>query len=627
MLNMAETNFNDKQNLNFDEQIRRAMGLPRRSVQTAGERFATTNMEIPGPPNQQEVERIKGIRRDVARDMLGNLSGDETPDFLTKLNKHAGFESANADAPANSQIPFTPPLAQREPENLSALAEMLNETEARDEMMVTASRSDAIDPSLGPAAEIAAQLQPLSMPPPDFNPTVLPEVFADSGGVNRFQAMHGGLETSPYDFDGIEPDFSGAGAGQNRFQQMHGGLVTNPDAFSNTAARLASLNEDIASERLAAEQGPDGAEAAGEELAAMLNRGTHRLVQGSIGVAEDVGEGVMNALGPIVDFAGGFFGMHGESSGNPVNAATLVDAPPIPGEGSTSDAMKTKENDSAAGTDTGKTPPVSGVDARSDTPGAEGGEGGVDLINDGGGSKGISSFGVGRFSVHQGDTADRILGLALPPRDERGPGVEVIRGMRRSFQPTDESGRAVGGEIPFGRGTFQRLRNLGVTADEAIEFAIKMDEANSAAVRAGAEALLATVNAMSPIQHDFNGDGTKTSGFIRIDKDGNVWRIDSGTTLSLSETLRIVRRPVLMTGPTGLQTAVQSDFLVKIIDTDEGPVEIPFGTLNTRADAALVERHHAEYMDIRDALEADGIAGAHEKAIEMLRESVGQADR
>jgi hypothetical protein len=300
----------------------------------------------------------------------------------------------------------------------------------------------------------------------------------------------------------------------------------------------------------------------------------------------------------------------------------------MPGDGvSSTDANTAKEQSRSTGAaESAGSDEASTVTTVSDTAAAESPTGGSEIVgDDGGGSKGISSF--GRGSVHQGGAADRILGLALPPRDERGPGVEVIRGMRQTFQPTDASGRAEGTEIPFGRGTLQRLENLGATFDEAIEFAVKIDEANSAAVQAGAQALIARTNAMTLTTADLNGDGNKTQVFIGIEQNGDIFLADTGLSEPIGDRLMTLSQPVEIKLSTGLSTTGRTDVLVEIITADDGSlVYVPLGRLNTAADKILVQENHAEYLIHFARFEAEGNPDPHAAAVAFLREADARSE-
>jgi hypothetical protein len=234
----------------------------------------------------------------------------------------------------------------------------------------------------------------------------------------------------------------------------------------------------------------------------------------------------------------------------------------------------------------------------------------------------LTSDQPGVESTPSGSAADRILGPPLASRADRGEGVDVIRALRQTFQPTDAGGQATGAEIPFGRGTLQRLENLGATFDEAVDFGVKIEAENSKAINAGAQSLIARRNAMIPMVADFNGDGEETNGFVSVQPDGSIQLVDSTLALSLTQTMKIVKRPISVTGSTGLPETAQADMLVKVINTPQGPVEIPFGTLNTAADTKLIEENAALYEQFRDQLELAGHPNAHRRAIEMVRESV-----
>jgi len=187
--------------------------------------------------------------------------------------------------------------------------------------------------------------------------------------------------------------------------------------------------------------------------------------------------------------------------------------------------------------------------------------------------------------------------------------------MRQTFQPTDASGRAEGSEIPFGRGTLQRLENLGATFDEAVDYAVKIDEANSEAIRAGAFAATSRANAMIPIVGDYNKDGTETQLLLEITEDGEILTYDTGLAESLSDRIEILRQSVTVEGQFGPETAI-NDVMVERIQAPQGTIYKRITEDISAADEALIRANSKEYEGFMDA------GFSHDEAVEMLKESL-----
>lgn len=566
---MGNETFPLEEDIEFDDAIRRGVGVPANSPRYP------MNFQIPGPPNQAEVDRIAQIRQDTARDMLTRLTGDETPVFLNKLNQEAGFAASNAEAPANAEAGFTAPVAPH------------------DEIF---SRGDPTLPmDLGPAAQVAA-LQPQIDAPPDLQTLFDAEGFplmaeGDSelafGGVRDLVAEGVAIPQDP----GVDlPNLVGQ-VGRS-IADATPTLPRFDEEFATVGPAIGAAFEGFLGDVDATERGR------------MIGKGAIEFTSGigrsATALASDLGVGVA----PI------FEGIAGVGRG--IAEGFQLGEPPI-GGGPTKASAGDEPTGSQRVDDHGETPMADNAEKRAED------ESRGPLENVGGGDRANPpSFDSGEHGVQSGSAADRIAGPPLRSREERGPGVEVIRGMRRTFQPTDESGRAVGSEIPFGRGTLQRLENLGATFDEAVDFAIRIDEANSSAVRAGAQALIAKANAMTEVVADFNGDGKETRGLIEIMQDGGVVMHDLGLAENLTAKLQILRTPVEVMGQFGKEFQ-QADILVQTVQTEDGPKIIRLGTITTAEDEALIRQYADTFQTYLDA----GVD--YEGALQMLRESLGLA--
>jgi hypothetical protein len=477
-----------------------------------------------------------------------------SPDQVRAAEAANLAEAANAASPANDVPVFTPPEVPQVG-NLSELAQELNAREPVQPEIDVASVAEA---SFGPRADPNLAV---GGPPP----VVAPQV--GGGGVAEFFT-----EDIPRNIPGAFP------------RTIEEALDT--EAFDEATGRLAAAGDDP--------------RAQGSAVADVLLRGIGRAGRTIGGVVSDVFNpadiDVSERLGEAAQFAGGFFGGgpeevfadDGTGVTGQVDAESGEQGELNAADSSEKDAQEAATQEVSAGGLENAVPPS----LVSDQPGAESGIGGSTL-------------------------ADRILGPPLRPADERGPGVEVIRGLRRSFQPLDERGVAVGGEIPAGAGILERAQNAGMTLEAAADFAIDVADQEARLISAGAQALVAQTNAMIKTNLT-NGN----LGFIVVDQNGNrsVW--DSQTAIPLSDTIQIIKRPVTIVGSTGETLVAQSELLMTVtMDEDGEPIARQINEGESPQDVALRNDNFQVYQQFLEQAKNDGLSdtAAHDRAMQELK--------
>jgi hypothetical protein len=404
------------------------------------------------------------------------------------------------------------------------------------------------------------------------------------------------------------------------------GLPDEPGFFAGTREAIADAESRLA-DVLASEEefgGATGNRAAGEEARLGVGAGVDIGTAAVTGVAKDLAAGAGRLVQGPLDFLGGLTGLGGPASANAQEETDVTGQTDAvsgeQGEVNTADAADKLAEDAATKDTAEVTEAIESETTRSNQPGVQGSVG--------------------------GGVVNRLLGPPLQPRDQRGPGVEVIRGLRRTFQPTGpeaEAGatitvggeefpagaRAEGGEIPFGRGTLERFENAGFTTEQAGEMALAAEETEARLINAGAQALIAQTNATSEIQIPLNdGSGRSVRGYAIIGgdaKDG-IRFIRTNMLSPLADDMFVSQTEIDTTDATGRTTKLKKPlfFLESNVDGISSLHEVPVGSkLSSRITGAF-EKNPDEFEIALDQAKTDGFNGParFNKALELLDDLV-----
>lgn len=553
--------------------------------------------------------------------------------------------SANKAAPANAAAGFTPPPDIAPPPNLNPLAgvslpdqrmqdirgQMAGIREAMaNEIPVTASQ-DEVD-----QLAAAGQPVPTGVPSPAFDDPVgatadplaalemaqafaQPQIDMPPPGLPGFDPQTDPLNIMPNLPEDLDAAVASAGLPpQSEYGQPIPGYFDAGE--SNFSARLNELEA-----RLAEEEDLEGAAGLGQNI----NRGASRIGRGSQGLGQDIAEGAVELAGdvwdPISDFVGGL----SRSQGGP--AMPTADAATVPRESVDGDGAAGGEQGGEARGDLAEIEvqeksrqdpdlfanvPASGEMARSNQAGVESGP--------------VTDF-VSR--PNRATAADRALGAELLPRDQRGSGVEVIRGLRRTFQPIDGptsidengntiGGSSVGGEIPFGRGTIDRFFNMGFTMDEAADLAFRAEQADTALIAAGAQALVAATNAVlddNVPMRMANGDIVRGMIFVDPSSPGGIRMVPTTELFSLGQALVATFTEIDTTSPTGELIKLKTPVFFEKVLTDDGTFmrQVPIDVRDVRLAAAANDPEFGEAYDQAGGMDLVGEARMN-KALQLL---------
>ena len=584
---MADPNFLEDEGLTEEEirernrQIRAVAGAPQLRLAAGDMKVDGEPFNVPGPPNPDEVARIAGIRQDVARNQLGELTGDEDTDFVNKLRREANLEPENAALPANAQSGFTPPPVATV-ESLSEIADSLNRGRGVQPENQTADLTGLIEGERGPGipgrhvAHIGA--------PPVIQPAVedvtaqglLPPVEGSFDQVPHPDAIAGLLPTRD------EP-------GEPFFDKTRAAIATSRDEFAE--AGFPSVPR----------PGETGTEA-GARTARSAKLKAAGLGRTALGVGEDlIVDPLRGPLGFIKGFAGELF-----DDGPPNADAAEVEKVAVEptgsqvvdthGDDNTADAAEVAAQDASVLSKPGGLEQAVPPSAVSTQPGVESGVGAT--------------------------AADRALGPRLTPEIIARGGTEIIRGVRRTFQP--EGGV---GEIPFGIGVIERLQNFGLTLDGAVEATNDMEAADAALMNAGARALVAATNAVSTFTRVDPETGRETIGHMTVHQDGSVTLFDTGQLVALDDRILTVKQGETI-GPNG-EPIDAPDLILEQVMTDDGPVLRHLNIDDTAERAALRDRHPGLWPEFLQAAQDAGLEGqeAVEEADRLLAEAVKAADQ
>jgi hypothetical protein len=205
----------------------------------------------------------------------------------------------------------------------------------------------------------------------------------------------------------------------------------------------------------------------------------------------------------------------------------------------------------------------------------------------------------------------------------RGPGTEIIRGVRRTFQP-DAPGT---GEIPLGETRIAQLRNIGLDPEAAVDADIAYTEADAALINAGANALVAQTNAS--LQVDIpRADGTTVRGLMVIDPSapGGVRIVPTDILVPLSDQIIVGTEEVATTGPTGETIALDKPIFFEPVQTSTGTQmrQVPFD--GSAIDGQLIAQNPIGFAEAYRQAGEDGHIGAQRMAValELLREGLAR---
>jgi hypothetical protein len=364
----------------------------------------------------------------------------------------------------------------------------------------------------------------------------------------------------------------------------------------------------------AAFEGYADADAAGRGQ--MIGEGFIETTSGAGRELMALGNDTFGRLNPLVEGAAGIYtGIFGGGGGNQANAADEIttNIPPTP----------VAEEDPPGNEDVDDQGNLSRADASQKA--AE------DNVGKGGG-KGEEPTSFSYISdengVQSGPTTfeETPTGIHINNPELEGPplgGMEIIRGLNRSFQPFNEQGRVDpdSGEIPFGDDAFERMRNSGLSADQAIDLTGEQ-----------ATAQLAANNAVTQINLP-QDDGTTLMGLRIVDPeaDGGIRIVPTDVLVPLTETMAIASESYA--SPDGLGGLIELDRPVFLRDSPDGSgiTRIQVTPGNAGASALLLnEKNHGPFADFMEQVAAGGITDPEaqfNEALLLLQEFVDNAER
>ena len=409
-----------------------------------------------------------------------------------------------------------------------------------------------------------------------------------------------------------QTDFKAEGLDQQPTDRFAGAREFGGDLARNALAlpgRVASLfprtKEAVAgaesrlTDVLAAEEefgGAEGPRAAGEEARLGIGAGVDVAASAVGGVARDIGAGIGGLIDPPLEFAAGLFGIDGFGGPAEANAQEETDVTgqvdaPVVGELNTADT----QDDQFVGPP-GAPDVIESPTTRSNQPGVQSGVGGGGVVN-------------------------RLLGPPLQPPSERGEGTEIIRGVRRTFQP-DEAGSS---EIPFGRGTLERFQNAGFTLEQAGDMALAAEEQEARLINAGAQDLIARTNAVTPMKIPLqDGSGRSVQGFQIIDPSATdgIRFIRTNMLTPLADDMFVTSTEIDTTDATGRTQKLKVPMLLMEVEGEFR--QIPIGNTQKRLSSALQEPE--EFAIALDQAKEDGLVGPERinRALDLLEEFVNK---
>ena len=545
-----------------------------------GEPFA-----IPGPPDEATAQRGRDLRQSVARDILGRLEGNESQAFLDKLKLNANLTPENKATPANANSGFTvpPPTAARN--------------------MITMPPSGGGVPTFADVERAARGL--------DQQPDAAPPVVGNREGFENY--------TNPIEagYAQLADRLHGTGEfapGEDTF--LHDFARNIPSAFPNT------IEQALDTERFDAAGGFEGAEGA-EEIGSVVG---DKLLGAGAQMSRTVGGFAQDLSQPFITagkFAKGFLGIgqDGPEAAMAEDAATAVDGVDLQNE-QVGDGSGRKSDDAVVQNEQGDVggevisgpngEPATTQTFKSDTPGAEG--------------ETATGSGLGQTpevpEVPPTTFEQTPTGLRVNNPDLGGPpptGMEIIRGLDRSYQPFDEQGNIPlgSGEIPFGDDRLEQLDNLGFTREQVPEV-----------IRSEAQQQLAAGNAAKATTIK-GPDGKLYQGFNIIQGDSTVDTVRTENLVPLGENTVQTTSTIEQTGVAGDKTKVTQTQTLEFFEDANGQTALrPVRIDNTVDPQVVKDANSIKWQAAQQAVAAQGLTGqaAEDAAYKLLLDDLNPAE-